>query len=239
MAEFDIILADMDDTLFDYKTAAYHAFRETLSRYGFTYSRELEERYQTINQGLWHRLELGEVTREQLQSERFLKFFASLGKAVDPVKVNEFYMSILAEGNYLLPGAEEFCKKVSAQRPIYFITNGFSVSQHRRLETSAVSPYICGIFVSEELGFQKPRREFFEAVLGALKVTDRKRCIVLGDSLSSDILGANNAEIPCCWFNPQHKNNPGPAVCDFEISSLQEFYPVIGIENTTGDGQKK
>ena len=230
MKKFDIILSDMDDTLFDYKTAAHHAFRETLSCYGLDYSEEREKLYQSVNQGLWHRLELGEVTREQLQTERFLTFFSALGKTVDPAEANAFYMSVLAKGSYLLPGAEDFCKKVSAQHPIYFITNGFSVSQHRRLEGSAVAPYISGMFVSEELGVQKPRREYFEAVLSALKITDRKRCIVLGDSLSSDVLGANNAGIPCCWLNPQHKPNPGPAVCDYEIGALPEFYPVIGME---------
>lgn len=230
MAQFDILLADMDDTIFDYKTASHRALKETLQHYGIPYRRELEEYYQKINHALWRRLELGEVTKNQLQTERFLDFFDFLGRKEDPEEVNEVYMSILAKGSDLLPGAEEFCKKVSAQKEIYFITNGFSISQHSRLEHSAVAPYIREMFVSEELGAQKPHRDYFDLVLYRLGITQRSRCIVLGDSLTSDILGANHAGLACCWFNPQHKENPGPAICDYEIDALEQFYPIIGIK---------
>ena len=46
---------------------------------------------------------------------------------------------------YILSGAEEFCREVSARIPIYLVTNGISQIQRSRFGDCAITPYLSGI----------------------------------------------------------------------------------------------
>ena len=93
------------------------------------------------------------------------------------------------------------------------------------LARKAAKAYMDGVFISEEMGTQKPAPEFFEKVFAALEWPDKEKCIILGDSQSSDMLGGKNAGIATCWYNPKGEIKKGDWA--FEIRSLEQFLEVV------------
>ena len=141
------------------------------------------------------------------------------------------YQDMLGEGSFLLDGA--IMLLAAAKRTghkCYIVTNGVAKTQHRRLEASGIKRYADRVFISEELGCAKPSHEFFDKVFAVIGEQNRKDALIIGDSLSSDIKGGNNAGITACWMNPNHMTNETDAVADYEIVHLDELYAILGIQ---------
>ena len=178
---------------------------------------------------MWRQLERGEITKPELKRTRFRKFFDAINFHCDeaPLTVNEHYLSLFGEGGNTLEGAVETVKKLSEEGfELHIITNGIAATQAKRLGRSGLLPYINEVFVSETIGYQKPRKEYFDSVLGSIKEKDKKKILVIGDSLTSDIKGAMNAGLPCCWLNRYGKELPEEYEIDFEISDVREVTEV-------------
>lgn len=225
-ARYDIALFDADDTLFDFEKASEYALRHTMGKHGHHFDETIHAAYMRINQGVWNRLERGEITRDALRFERFRLFFEEIGIDADPEAYNEDFLTLLGEGWFLLPGALELCRETAKHCRMAVVTNGFWRVQTNRMEKSGLSAYFEKVYVSEQVGYQKPHPRFFETVLEDLRVTDKQRVILLGDSLTSDMAGAIQAGIPCCWYNPKGKDRKGLPV-DYEIHTLSEFLPIL------------
>ena len=191
--KYDVILLDADETLFDYRRAAREALAGTCAAFGVPFNEEVHARYHAINDALWRLYEQGGTTQEALRVGRFERLAAALGASFDPAAFNAAYTAALGEGAYLREGALELCRALSGKRPLYIATNGLVATQKRRLEKSPLRPLISDMFISEEIGFQKPRKEYFDAVLAAAGNPDPSRVILLGDSLTSDMAGGRNA----------------------------------------------
>lgn len=229
MKKFTTILFDADDTLLDFHKDERQALVKALTHYGVPITEENIKIYSDINQGMWKQLEKGEITKPELKRTRFQKFFEAIGFICDedPLTVNEHYLSLLGEGGNTLPGAVDTVKKLHGEGyELHIITNGIAHTQANRLSQSGLLPYINEVFVSETIGFQKPRKEYFDAVLNKIKEKDKEKILVIGDSLTSDIRGAMNASLPCCWLNRYGKELPEEYKVDFEISDVRE---VVGI----------
>ena len=230
MQRYDFILLDADRTLFDFDRAQAEALRfavsDTLSAQGVPYTEETLLQYRAISEKLWSLYEKGGITQKELQTKRFDELYSLLHASGDAEASNRRYLDVLGEGAYLLDGAGELCEKLSRSCRLCIVTNGISRAQHRRLEKSEINPFISDIFVSEDLGCQKPQKEFFDIVFQSLKGFAKDRAIILGDSLASDIQGGINAGIDTCWFNP----NGQAALSDcftYEIRNLNDFYPIV------------
>ena len=130
---YDIILLDADDTLFDYSRAERSALERTCEAFGAPFDSRVLEQYHQINDALWKQFEQGAVTQDALRVRRFESLFAFLGVHADCARVNRFYTHALGEGAFLMDGAEEFCRALSARRPLYIVTNGVSEVQRSRL----------------------------------------------------------------------------------------------------------
>ena len=126
-----------------------------------------------------------------------------------------------------MPGALKLCRTLHERRRLYLATNGVGYVQKKRLRGSALAPYIDGIFISEEMGYSKPDPRFFDEVFVRLGNPDRKSAIMLGDSLSSDMLGASRAGIAGCWYCPDDKKQPQGILPDYRIRQLEEFLPIV------------
>ena len=193
---YDILLFDADNTLFDFSLAERIAFRETAERGALPYSEELYKRYSAINEGLWKRLERGEIAVDYLKLERFRLLLCSMGCPDDgdtagrAAFLRDLYMDRLSEQTCLVEGAEEVCRTLAPQYAMYIVTNGISRIQRGRFERSALKPYFRGMFVSEEIGAQKPGKAYFDAVFSALGDPPKEKVLVIGDSLTSDCDGA-------------------------------------------------
>ncbi len=210
MPRYDWVLLDADNTLFDFDRAEDAALRRTLSHYGFPDLEGARQRYLTINRSLWARFDRGEIGQKWLLSERFAALGREFGVNYDPSEANDFYLSALGEGAWLLPGAEALCHALAGQCTLAIVTNGVARAQRKRFEASPLRAVIPHLFISEELGYQKPQREYFDSVLQALAVSHRGRAVVVGDSLRADIQGAVNAHLSSIWYAPGAPTEPCP-----------------------------
>lgn len=230
MKKYKYILFDNDGTLMDFAQAEARALEISYNNSPLSallpYSPFIFESYERCNKAWWKKLEKGECTKAELQYGRFADFFEAIGLIGDADAFNSDYMESLGKGQDLLPGAAEICRVLSERYDIYIITNGVAVTQHRRIDSCGYVKYIKGMFVSEETGFAKPKKEYFDYVLSAIGAKSEE-CIVIGDTLSSDILGANNAGIDCIWYNPTKEALPEGFKVTFEVDSLEKIAEIL------------
>ena len=196
--KYKYLLFDLDDTLLDFGKAQVLAFKKLLEDENIEYSDESFEKYETINKSLWRSFERGEISNKEVTSERFIRFFALFGMKVDGSEVDNRFRSYLAEGNQLFVGIIEMLEKLSLTHKLYIASNGIGITQHTRLKNNNLNKYFDKIFISEEIGSKKPDREFFDIILKAIGVEDKGEVLMIGDTLTSDILGANNVGIDSC-----------------------------------------
>src|SRR5690606_32564259 len=110
---------------------------------------------------------------------------------------------------------------------LYIVTNGVPETQYKRLKNAKLDHYFKHIFVSVEIGYQKPMKEFFDYVFERIPDVKLEETLIIGDSLSSDIQGGINAGIDTCWFNRNRKQNQSPFKPTYEIHDLKELYSII------------
>ena len=204
MPHYDIVFLDADNTLFDFDAAEHAALLKAAEERGYPLTPQMEGAYQQINGALWTAFDRGEVTQDFLVVERFRLLVERLGGKDDPERFNADYLTYLGEGSTLLPGAEALCHDLHAAGcRLALATNGVGRVQHARLNGSPLAPYLKGVFISEELGAQKPQAAFFDQAFAGMNVTDKSRCVMVGDGLGSDILGGIQAGIDTIWYNPK------------------------------------
>ena len=206
--------------------AEAEALQLTLSEYGIECTPEVEKLYSGINSALWKAFERGEVTKPFLKKARFVRLFEQLGVTEGSETAAERYPIHLGEASYPLPGAEELCKLLSEMGcRLCLTTNGISYVQHRRLEKSPLKQYFAeeNVFVSEDIGYQKPQIEYYHYIFDKIKLTYTSRVLAVGDSLSSDIKGGINAGLKTCWVNPTHAPARPDIQPDYEIEALHQL----------------
>ena len=217
------VLFDVDDTLLDFGKAEAAAIRKTFERIGIPVTDELIRRYSEINAQQWSRFEKGEITREKLLTERFDILFSELGINVPSEMAQASYEYLLGIGHYFVDGAEELLEALKDKYELYIVSNGNASVQDRRLKSAGIIPYFKDIFISERVGFNKPSAEFFEACFERIPGFEKDKAVIVGDRLSSDILGGINAGVKTCWFNPRG-DAPNPDIpADYEIKHLSEL----------------
>ncbi len=214
------LFIDLDDTILDFHKAEQVALAKTLQTFGLAPTAEVLGRYSQINREYWQRLERKEVTREFLLVNRFADFFGEFGLSVDPVQCARTYEKNLGTGHYFLPGAEEAVKALSQKYKLYLASNGTAHVQAGRLESAKLARYFEGIFISQEVGVNKPDPQFFERCFGKIPGFDITKAMMVGDSLSSDILGGKQVGMTTCWVNPTGKACPEELRPDYEIPAL-------------------
>lgn len=223
---YDYLLFDADNTLFDFDRAEERALQATLEFFGYPLDSDTRELYRTINRVLWRRLDLGEISREALVVERFALFDRAMGGSRDAAALNRFYLDRLSEGAELLPGAEALCRSLAPRATLALVTNGVARAQRGRLARSALAGLFPYVFISEEVGWQKPQREFFSHVCSAMAIRDRRRAVVIGDNLVSDVQGGLQSGLDAVWFNPNGLPNPTQVRPTWEarsFSALEDY----------------
>ena len=216
------VLFDLDDTLFDFHKAEKIALTKTLVHFGIDPTEETLALYSTINAAHWKRLELGEISREEVKVGRYRELFKTIGVECDPVKATAYYESMLAIGHYFMPGAPELLEELYGKYRLYIVSNGTAKVQEGRIESSGIAKYIDGIFISQLLGANKPDKQFFDICFAEIPDFSLSETVIIGDSLSSDIKGGINAGITTVWFNPKGIENDNDIKPDYTIKELSE-----------------
>lgn len=228
MIRYPYVLLDADNTLYDFDAAEHKALGKVLTDRGYTPDQQTRKIYLDINNALWDAFARGEVKQEFLLVERFRRFEEAMGGGHDPVQFNADYVKALGSNADLIPGALDFCRRLSDMGCLLaIVTNGAAVAQRGRYALSGLGEYIPDLFISQELGINKPDPLFFDHVCRNLGIADRSMAVVVGDSLSSDILGGNRAGIDTIWYNPHKKQVSGPAQPTYTAAEYAEIEKII------------
>lgn len=226
------IIFDLDNTILDFNDTEDKALKKIIEDYKLPYTKETVETYKEINHSLWRKLEQGIITREALFSSRFALFLEEFGIQVDGKKVDDYFSQNLGEGYKMMEHAHELLTLLKNNGyQLYAGTNGVSETQWKRLAGADLIPFFEEVFISEEIGVEKPDPQFFDHIFEKLNTDNRNEFLMIGDSLTSDIQGANNAGIDSVWFNFSGKPvNANRIDSTYTITNLLELLPLFGID---------
>ena len=224
---FEYLFLDLDDTILDFQKAEALALSKTLESFGLNPTEEVLRRYNKINKAHWEALERKELTRDQVLLGRFQGLFSEFSVDADPEKVARAYERNLSIGHWFLPGAEEAVEHLSKKYKLYLASNGTASVQKGRMTSANLYRFFEKVFVSQEIGANKPSTEYFERCFSQIPGFDKRKAIIVGDSLTSDILGGQNAGIATCWVNPRHKERRPDIRVDYEIEALSQLEALL------------
>ncbi len=227
-------LFDLDQTLLDFHASEYKALGIVLRTNGLAFSDEIYRAFKACNQSLWLELEKGNISRTELFTKRFQDVFSRCGGSaawLDPLKVNDDFIRTMSVNGVLMDGALEFVRRVRENIPdtrLYIASNGATINAKGRIASTGLGRYIDGLFISEDMGVTKPDAAFFDICLNRIG-EPKSSCIMIGDSLTSDMLGAKNASLDSVWFMPSGNIEEAMAAYDINYcaSSYDELYEIL------------
>lgn len=221
------IMIDLDDTIFDFHTAEKIAVKRTMESFGIEPKEEYIKRYSEINRDQWNLLEQGKITRTRLKIRRYELLFEEIGVDFSGEEATKRYEKFLGMGHIFIDGADNLLKNLSEKYRLYIATNGTLDVQKSRIKSSGIEKYTKGIFISQEIGYDKPSRNFFNCCFEKMENFEKCETVIVGDSLSSDIQGGKNSGIRTIWYNPKKMPNKSETVPDYEINGLEELYEIL------------
>jgi len=222
---YKYLLFDADNTLLDFNESEKQALREALDKCPLSFSDYVCERYHAINAAEWKRLEKGETTRERLRVERFEKLFSEFGYDGKEFgeKTADVYMERLCTKSYLIDGALEVLKALSDKYDCYIITNGTASVQRPRLAKTKLGELVKHVFISEDIGYSKPDKAFFDKVFEYIGDYDMSSYLVIGDSLTSDIMGAAGVGVDSVWLSDGSESD----LPTYSIESIEKLFKIL------------
>jgi 2-haloacid dehalogenase len=233
---YDCVLVDADDTIWDFRRAQRHALESVLS--SFDIATPIDSclgSFKQINTSLWRQYEAGGVSSEQVRVLRFERLLDQLGQPGDATSMSSAFVEELGRSASMVDGAEDMLSALHGYVPMVLLTNGLSEVQRSRIGISGIARFFVDVVISEEVGMQKPDPEIFRLAVARARVAADSRVLMVGDSLSSDIAGALAAGHDACWFNEDHghRRRPEPegVVPTYTISTLGEVVSIVGISS--------
>ncbi|MEX0973909.1 MAG: YjjG family noncanonical pyrimidine nucleotidase [Bacillota bacterium] len=226
--DYELVLVDADDTLFDYRKAVARALPALFARFGLPWDPDRDPaRFRAANTQVWSEMRAGLISYADLKIERFRKMLPN--ESLDFQAVSHTYLSLLVEFAQLIDGAEEVCRYLASKYTLAIVTNGLPEIQKPRVRLSSLSRYIPEerVFVAEDVGHRKPDPEIFRHVFRALGHSDKKTAIIIGDSLAEDIQGGVNFGIDTCWFDRAGLDGPQDVRPTFTVRSLLEIVDIL------------
>ena len=225
---FQHLLFDADDTLFDFQKSAAQAFSVMCQSNDIPETPETYQLYDAINAVLWADFEQGKISKDFVTHERYIRFLRQLKLDRNPYKCNHDYLAALGDATFPFPHTEEVCQTlVDRGHFLYIVTNAVASVQKRRLQQCTFSHLFKDVFISEEAGAAKPSKAYFDYVCARIPGLTSENTLVIGDSLTTDIRGANNAGLPCCWLNRKKKTAPSDLIIHYEIQQLPELLDLV------------
>lgn len=230
MKRYSHLFFDLDRTLWDFEQNSKETLMEMYNTFQLKlYTGDFYSFYRSfkeVNDALWLKYRNKEITKQELRWQRFylaLEPFNCNEKQLAD-KLDEYYVKESPLKKRMFPETIETLQKLNLSYKKYILTNGFSEVQFIKLKTCGLDVFFEKVFTSEQVGVQKPGKEFFEFVLNDLQIKS-ENCLMIGDDNISDILGAKNVGIDQVYFNPQKYNSD----CNptFEISDLSQLLKIL------------
>ena len=231
MKKIKAILYDVDGTLLDFETQEEVALSYCFKKYNLgELSEEKLELYKRINLGYWEMFEKNLITNEKLVVKRFEDYLEALGVKLNAEEVNDTYFSKLGDTIVFKDNSYELVKSLKGKIKQYVVTNGAIRVQKTKLAKSGFDKLMDDVFISDEVGYQKPRKEFFDAIKNRLGDIANDEILIVGDSLTSDMKLADNCNLISCFYNPKKKDYKVDFKIDYEISDLNEVKKICQLD---------
>lgn len=226
---YKYLLWDIDGTVLNFLAAEAHAIRFLFKKYNLgVCDDEKLKLYSGINKKYWGMLERNALTKPEILIGRFREFFDIIGADTSIAEsFNKDYQVTLGDYVEFIDHAKEALLSQKGKCVLAAVTNGTKIAQEKKLRMSGLDQIFDAIFISENVGFEKPNKEFFDHVFASLGITDKSEVLIIGDSLTSDILGGVNAGIDTCWFNPMHKSKSLDIPVTYEIDDLCKLKDIV------------
>lgn len=220
---------DADGTLFDFDQAEEKAFRLTSEHLDFSCEKTTNQCYKLCNERCWKEFEKGLISLDRLKTKRFEDFFSEINLKQDAAYASEVYQKYLSMQGILYSESIPLLQEMKTRGyHLYLASNGISQVQRGRLKHSNISNYFEEIFISEELGVQKPDPRFFSTMLSKTNLQQKKQeCLMIGDSLSSDIQGGNASGIDTIYLNRDNKQPQSSCKPTHEIVNLTDLLDLL------------
>ena len=225
---YKFLLFDLDHTLLDFDAAEDVALTQLLKEEGVEDIQAYKDYYVPMNKSLWKDLEEKKITKQELVNTRFSKVFSHFGIEKDGVYLAERYQFYLAQQGQVFSGAMELIDSlIDRSYELYAATNGITTIQTGRMTQSGLAPYFNQVFISEQLQTQKPDALFYKKIGQQIAGFDKEKALMIGDSLTADIQGGNNADIDTIWYNSHHLENKSKAQPTYEVNSYQALLELL------------
>lgn len=222
---YQAIFIDADNTLFDFDRTQHLSISECLDHFQLPSHPEAIDFYNEVNRDAWRRYNEGEIASEAINIERWRPWL----QKYDPDQrhcaqaVAARYADNLAQQCEKEAGAERLMTLLLQHWPVHIITNGFSSTQKHRWHLSGWHAHLSGITVSAEVGVKKPEPEIFHIAMAAVGVTQPEKCLMIGDSLQSDIAGAHSVGMKSCWYQRNGEVYGGHIEPDITVTHLDQL----------------
>lgn len=229
MHKYKYLLWDIDGTVLDFKASEKAAIKKLFAEFELgECSDEMVSNYSSINSRYWEALERNEMTKSEILVRRFIDFFTSIGIDSSIAEAfNKEYQYALGDTIAYCENSKEILKSEQNEYILIAITNGTEVAQVKKLALSGLDQIFNYVYISEKVGHEKPNKEFFDYVIKESKIKDKGEMLIIGDSLTSDILGGKISNIDTCWYNPNSKSNATDIIPTYEIKHLSELSSII------------
>ena len=226
---YKFLLWDIDGTVLDFSAAEACAIRALFEKYHLGIcTDEMLRTYSQINRKYWQALERNEMTKPEILVGRFREFFQLMGlDTTVAAAFNDDYQLTLGDYPIFMEHALDVVKQEKGKYLLVAVTNGTKIAQTKKLRMTGLDEIFDVVFISEDVGIEKPNVAFFDHVFRKIGLSDKSEALIIGDSLTSDMQGGIFAGIDTCWFNPKHSQNTSGIPVTYEIDDLRKLEKIL------------
>ena len=221
--KYQWIVFDADETLFHFD--AFAGLKQLFSNYDIVFEKSDFDAFQAVNKPLWVDYQNGTITAKELQIKRFTRWGETLNVA--PELLNQQFIEAMADICQCLPGARKLLELLHGKVKLAIITNGFTALQQVRLARTDLTHFFEHVIISEQVGVAKPNIAIFDHALQLFGNPDKSNVLMVGDTLSSDILGGKNAGLDTCWINHAGDKELDTVGATYQVNCLTGLYNLI------------
>ncbi len=223
---FKAIFFDIDDTLLNFSVANRSAFVKSFGAFDLQHDDLTYSTYKQINHQLWEKQKAGQITVQDVINSRFKELFLALKIEIDHDHFRDTFQGNLAREHTLEDGAAEAIEYLSQKYKLFAASNSILHQQRNRLQLAGLLPHFTDLYVSDEVGYEKPDQRFFQTCLARSNIA-KEDILFIGDSLEADIKGAASCQIPTCWYNPKQLENKHKLDITYTIQHLSDLAKIL------------
>lgn len=219
---YKAIFFDLDDTILNFKSCSESALEKAFSRLKLKFGSLVFEEFSTIDRQLWIQQRQGLLTVQNVIDARFGMLLENLRIEADKEQLKDIFQNNLYYEYCLEPHAREALEYLRRKYALFAASNGIKAMQSSRLEKGSLSELFSDVYVSDEIGYEKPDLRFFDEILTRSGMK-KEEVLFIGDSLEADILGAAKSGMATCWYNPHQTENKGAVKSNYTIDTLAQL----------------